>query len=286
MKTYLDCIPCFCRQALEGARLAGADDTVQKKIMDEVLSACREFPMETAPPAMGAEIHRIIRRITGSPDPYLTQKQEFNRLLLEKISHYRQLITQSSDPLLTAVKLAIAGNIIDFGIVDNPDPELLDDTVRHTLEMEITPEQIAHFRHRLDEAERILYLGDNCGEVVFDRLLLEQLPLQKITFAVRGNPVLNDITRADAEETGISAMVRVIDNGNDAPGTVPASVSPEFLQELQQADLIISKGQGNYEGLNETAGEFWFLFKAKCAVVARHCGVPLGTPLFLHAVNR
>lgn len=285
MKTYLDCIPCFTKQTLEGARLAGAGETVQKAIMDEVLAACRDFPMDTPPPAMGAVIHRIIRKITGSVDPYLQQKNRFNRFLMERIDHYREMINSSADPLMTAVKLAVAGNIIDFGIVNGLDETLVEETIKHTLKMEIPANELDIFRRELEEADSILYLGDNCGEVVFDRLLLEQLPLKKITFAVRGNPVLNDITYDDARETGIDRLVPVIDNGSDAPGTVPSLVSPQFKQRMEQADLIISKGQGNYEGLNETPGNFRFLFKAKCAVVARHCAVPVGTPLFLQVKN-
>ena len=134
---------------------------------------------------------------------------------------------------------------------------------------------MADLKSSIDRASRILYLADNTGEIVFDRLLLEQMPRDRITFAVKGGPVLNDATREDAEFTGITDLVRVIDNGTDIPGTVLSACSAEFREEFARADLVISKGQGNYETLDEEDKHIFFLLKVKCRVVSDdlHCDV-------------
>jgi hypothetical protein len=132
-------------------------------------------------------------------------------------------------------------------------------------------------RESIDSAKNILYLGDNCGEIVFDRLLIEQLPLDKVTFVVRGGPIINDATMGDARETGMTELVNVIDNGSNIPGTVLEKCSKEFRECFVDADLIIAKGQGNYETLSSCEKNIFFLLQAKCPVISGHIGCEQGS---------
>ncbi|MDD3733204.1 MAG: ARMT1-like domain-containing protein, partial [candidate division Zixibacteria bacterium] len=184
---------------------------------------------------------------------------------------------QSQKPLETAVRLAIAGNIIDFG----PNSRLVDtqvsEAIEHSLSAPLDTEELETFKKSLNTSSVILYLGDNAGEIVFDRLLIEQLPLDKITFVVKGYPVINDATMSDAIATGLTELVRVIDNGHDAPGTIIDQCSDEFKKIYARADLVIAKGQGNYETLSNEDKNIFFLLKAKCPIIARHLAVELGS---------
>jgi hypothetical protein len=132
------------------------------------------------------------------------------------------------------------------------------------------------FLQAVAQARSILYLADNAGEIACDRLLIEQLPMERVTLAVRGAPVLNDATRADAQAVGLEAMVEVIDNGSDAPGTILDDCSPEFRDRFAESDMIIAKGQGNFESLSDQKGNLFFLFKVKCPMVAERIKQPMG----------
>ncbi|MBN1361800.1 MAG: DUF89 family protein, partial [Sedimentisphaerales bacterium] len=132
-------------------------------------------------------------------------------------------------------------------------------------------------------AETILYLGDNAGEIVFDRLLIEQMPLEKVTFVVRGSPILNDALLADAQAVGLTDLIDVIDNGADAPGTILEGCSKAFRRRFEKADLVISKGQGNYETLSDVDKDIFFLLRPKCAVLARHLNCELGRLILFRA---
>jgi uncharacterized protein with ATP-grasp and redox domains len=141
----------------------------------------------------------------------------------------------------------------------------------------VDPDAAAALRRAVAGADRILYLCDNAGEIVFDRLLIEVLPSEKITAVVRGTPVINDATLEDARATGLTEVVRVMDNGSDAPGTLLETCSPAFRDCFAAADLIIAKGQGNFETLSETRGKrIFFLLKVKCPLIARDIGEPTG----------
>jgi len=275
MRTYLDCIPCFVRQGLEAARMATSDEKIHEQVLRGVLELAGRMPMDQSPPVMGRRIHRLIRELCGDPDPYRAVKERFNRAALDLYPGCREIVDTAEDSFEAAVRLAIAGNVIDFGPVSDLDEEAVSASISQALEAELFGD-LQLFKAALDAAERILYLGDNCGEIVFDRLLIERLLPRDITFAVRGQPVINDVTRFDAEMTGMTRLVPVIDNGSDIPGTVLAECSPDFRARFQNADLVIAKGQGNYETLSDEAYPIVFLFKAKCPVIARHVGCETG----------
>lgn len=221
-------------------------------------------------------MHRIIRRETGDPDPYREVKKRMNSLALEAGTSCRERIENAADPREAAVRAAVAGNLLDSGAKIQIRPEDLPGLLATLWDKPLAGNLRELFREA-EQAERILYLADNAGEIVFDRLLLNFLPMEKVTLAVRGRPILNDALREDAEFAGFTGLVPVIDNGSDAPGTVLEDCSEEFREAFDRADLIISKGQGNYETLSSVQAPVFFLFTVKCPVVAAQTGVPTST---------
>jgi uncharacterized protein with ATP-grasp and redox domains len=276
MRTYFDCIPCLVRQVLDSVRMVTDDKQLHEKVMRQALYLSSQMDLMQSPPAMAQKIHRFIREITGVQDPYREVKNRFNRLALQMYPELKQQVEASADPLDTAVRLAIAGNIIDFGVDSAVEESRVESAIAEALTGLLDKEMLEEFGDAMSRAEDILYLGDNAGEIVFDRLLIEQLPCEKITFVVKGRPILNDAVMEDAQIVGLTDMVDVIDNGSDAPGTILESCSETFRRRFDQSDLIIAKGQGNYETLSEVDKNIFFLVRPKCSVLARHLGREIG----------
>ena len=276
MRTFVDCIPCFVRQALDSVRLATNDHSVHERLLREILKAASEMDFRQSPPAMGQQIHRLIRELSGQRDPYRETKDRFNRLALDMYPLLEALVERSPIPLKTAVRLAIAGNVIDSGVNSDLDEAQVDEAIQHALASPLSGD-VQELSVAVSTATEILYLADNAGEIVFDRLLIEQMPLDKVTVVVKGTPVLNDATVVDARAAGITELVEVIDNGSDAPGTILDDCSQAFRRRFHKADLIIAKGQGNYETLSEVEKDVFFVLMAKCPVIARDLGCPVGS---------
>lgn len=276
MKTSLDCVPCILRQALSTARMVSTDPAVHERVVREVLRWTVEINLNEPPPVLGQRLHRWLREITGLEDPYRAAKDRFNRLAMSLLPDLRATIKAASDPLAMAVRLAIAGNMIDMGVNVN----VTESDVRQSIE-EVLAEPLAGlqngFRQAVTEARSILYLADNAGEIVFDRLLIEQIAPARVTLAVRGHPVINDATMTDAQQVGLHEIIEIIDNGSDAPGTILEDCSQDFIRHFTKADLILAKGQGNFETLSDEPRNIFYLFKAKCPVIAAHVGLPVGT---------
>jgi uncharacterized protein with ATP-grasp and redox domains len=226
---------------------------------------------------MGRNIHRHIQRLTGERDPYLKLKERFNRHAMDLLPELRKEIQAAPDPFELAVRLAVAGNTIDFGTNIEVSENLLN-TVLSRARKEVFLGSIPALKQAVEEADSILYLADNTGEIALDHLLLDQLPLEKVVFAVRGAPIINDATLEDALFTGITERVETIDTGSDVPGILLSECCEEFRQAFEEADLIIAKGQGNFETLNtDPSGKIFFLLMAKCHVVARDLNTQVGT---------
>ncbi len=276
METYLDCIPCFVRQALDAVRFVTDDEAVQAEVLRKVLRAASEMDMRMAPPAMGQKIHRLIRQCTGQGDPYREVKDRFNRFAMALYPDLTLRVARSSDPLATAVRLAIAGNVIDFGV----NSTLTEADVRGVIERAMSAPlrgSVDELRDAAAEARDILFLADNAGEIVFDRVLIETLPTEKITVVVKAQPVINDATIQDARAAGLTDRVAVMDNGSDAPGTLLGECSETFRRRFHQADMVIAKGQGNYETLSDAERSVFFILMAKCPVIAGHLGCEQGS---------
>ena len=276
MKIFLDCIPCFLRQTLDAVRLVIDDESVHEQIMRDVLQLTKEMDLSQSPPAIGQRIHRKIRELTENTDPYCDLKKQHNQLALELYDLLEPVVRSSDNSVEIAVRLAIAGNIIDLGVKTSITDSDIKRTINDSLTAPIDHFAIDEFQSDIDNARNILYLADNAGEIVFDRLLIEQLPMKKIKVAVKGSPVINDATMEDAIDTGLTKIVTVIDNGSDGPGTILETCSEEFLSSLDQSDLIIAKGQGNYETLSDLDKNIYFILKAKCPVIAADLGCDIG----------
>jgi len=284
MITYFDCVPCFVRQVLDSVRMTTDDEQIQEKVLREALFLGSKMDLSQSPPAMAQKIHRFIREITGVKDPYLEVKNRFNKLALQMYTELKQRVETSVAPLETAVRLAIAGNIIDFGVNSVVEQSQVEKTIADSLTEPLDMEAMEEFRDATSHAEDILYLGDNTGEIVFDRLLIEQLPYENITFVVKGGPILNDATMEDAQVVGLTDIVNVIDNGSDAPGTILESCSEAFCRRFDKSDLVIAKGQGNFETLSDIDKNVFFMLQPKCVVLARHLGCEIGS-LVLSGLN-
>jgi len=285
MRTYLDCIPCFFKQALEAARLAGAGPLTQRRILKKIAGAIEKLTLQKSPPEMGRIIYGTVNRETGKKDPYKKIKEKSNRQALSLYGKLKNKVRRSKDTLLAAVELAIAGNIIDYGVKNSLDvtgelKKILDLESRAIKKESVRLFNYVAFKAVLTKSDKILYLGDNAGEIVFDRILIEEIlkiyPHKKIFYAVKEKPIINDAVMEDAVYCGLDKVSEVISSGLDVPGTVLSLCSAKFLKIYRNADMVISKGQGNFEALSGRKKNIFFLFMAKCPVVAREVKCELG----------
>lgn len=272
MKTYLDCIPCFMHQALKAGKASTKDETKIKRLLDNVGSLLADIPMTNTPPETGDIIYREVRSVTGVKDPYQHIKK---RNIAEAKSLYpelKNLVNTSDNRLMTAIRIAIAGNVIDLGV--EGEFNLVND-INDILDKPFAINNFEEFLKHLEKANNILYIGDNAGESVFDKILIEELG-KDIIYVVRDIAVINDVTYKDALDSGIADVARIISSGTSAPGTILNLCNTDFLEIFENADMVISKGQGNYEGLSDVERTVFFLLKAKCHVIADDLNVKQG----------
>lgn len=287
MNTSLECLPCIFRQTLDAVKRASDDPALHERVVREVAGWVQTADLSQPPPVLAQRIHRLLRELTHVEDPYANAKARDNALALCLLPELHERLDLSADPLFLAVRLAIAGNLIDLGPKHELSAQEILLTIRQ-VETEPFSGDIESFRRAAADARDILYLADNAGEIVLDRLLIEELGASRVTVAVRGMPVINDATLADARAAGLCEVAEVISNGSDAPGTVLSDCCAAFQERFRKADLVISKGQGNFETLSGAPRDICFLFKVKCPVVAKKVGLTLGTQalLWLRAAAR
>jgi len=276
MKTYLECLPCFARQALEAVTLATDDDGVRESVMREVLRLASELDMHLTPPHMGHVIHELVRKGSGVSDPYKSLKSASNKYALKIMPRLRETISQSEDRLQRIVAFVIAANMIDFGIRATADFDGYEKEFRIAETTTIDQNELSIFREAVQRAGKVAYLADNAGEIVVDRLLIEYIGPQKIILAVKDGPILNDATLVDAHEAGFVGEVKILSNGSQSPGTILEYCSNEFRETLHAVDLVIAKGQANYETLSDTSLPVSFLLKVKCPIIARDIRADVG----------
>ncbi len=280
MKARLDCIPCLARQTLRTLRIMDIDEKMQKKVLREVLKTLYSVSWDVPPPVIAHHVHRKIRELTGINDPYKDIKKRSNDKALQMYNYAKDLIKNSNNKLLTAVKIAIAGNIMDFGALENPD---IEKTLEQVLKKDFAINHYSLFKKHVYEKDSLLFFGDNSGEIVFDKLLLETMnevrnkPFRKITLVVKGGPIINDATLEDVEYVNLYSIpnleVKTISNGD--PGTGPERDSEEVRKWIKVHGFTIAKGQGNYEGMSELS-DIFFLLIVKCNVIANHIGAEIG----------
>lgn len=276
MKMSLDCIACFVRQATDAVKMSALSEEDRQNLMHHVLQWLGDVDLNQTPPAAAQMIHRRLRELLHTADPYRNAKNRQNAMGEALIPSIRKYISSAGDPLVMAVRYAITGNIIDLGAKNKIGcGDIYADL--QSASMQPIYGDIDAFRNSVQKARAILYLADNAGEIFFDRLLIEQFAGTKITIAVRGAPVINDATKSDAEAAGIDEIAEIIDNGSDAPGTILDDCSSEFRHRFEDADVVIAKGQGNFESLSDEKHEIFFLFRTKCPTISRHSGFCIGT---------
>ncbi len=277
MKVNLDCIPCFQRQALQAVRFISDDEKLHERVLRKVAKKLLESNWDLTPPELAHQVHSIVRRITKEKDPYKKVKRESNNLVLKIYPDLKEKVKKSSEPLRTAVRLAIAGNIIDFAV---PHEFNLEETIREVLEKRFAIDDYDKLKKKLKDAETLLFFVDNAGEIGLDKLLVEtflETKKLKIDFVVKGGPIINDATLEDALYMGLDSLPNseflALSNGES--GTGPARSSQTVKKWINEHDLVISKGQGNYEGLSEH-NELFFMLMAKCPIIASDIGVKVG----------
>ncbi|MBU0730854.1 MAG: DUF89 family protein [Proteobacteria bacterium] len=266
MKPAADCFSCFRRQTEKTAILAGIEKNIFPFLLAEVEKIYKRFSSDLSPPEIAVHVYGLIAELSGNSDPYASLKMESTRQALNLMPFAQEKIKSAKDPLYASILHALAGNVIDYGSQHEFDIHQAFDTC-----LSNTPaiNDYHGLKRDIHSARTILFLGDNCGEIVFDRLFIREMK-KDVIFVVKEKPVINDATLSDARASGLESVCRVITNGTGCPGTPLAQCSEEFQQLFKDAELIISKGQGNFETLSEAKGPIYFLLTVKCNVVADH----------------
>jgi uncharacterized protein with ATP-grasp and redox domains len=277
MKATPACIPCYLKQALSAAREVTDDADQQRTVLNEVAGLLPGLPLHSTPAHNSTRVLWRAQEVLGCADPFASKKRHYNELALSMYPQLQALVQGSPQRLRTAIRVAAAGNVIDLGILDRDDVDLMG-VLNETVSRGFVLDECGVFERKLASVERILYLLDNAGEAVFDRVLVEELSARglQVTVVAKGQPILNDATMEDALVAGLDQVARLISNGSPMIGTDLGTCSTEFLHSFEAADLIISKGQANFETLNETARHIFFVLRAKCPEVGRELGVAVG----------
>lgn len=235
---------------------------------------------EIATPEVARGVYNIISKTLQISDLNEENKLKSNDIVLKQYAEFKNLVLNSNNQFNVALRLSIAGNIMDFAACPEffiNSEQYLKDIINEVLKADFAIDDSQELENRIKFSNTLLFLGDNAGEIVFDKLFLETIKHPNVFYAVRGNPVINDVTVDDADYVGINKIAKVISNGYDAPSTIIEKASKEFKKIYDNADLIISKGQGNLEGLiNNTRDDLYFLLMAKCDVIANLLAVKKG----------
>lgn len=260
------CYFCHLRSVQELIQKFNPQEEVANRFVEAVHYSLQNH-WEVMNPLLATYIHRLAREILQIENLYAEEKEAANQLLLKDYAYWQEYVTTADNSFETAAKLAVVGNIIDYG-AHSLEGDLITQ-IKELLKQPLVLNQVKALEEEIKKARRILYLGDNAGEMVFDKLFIQTINHPHLTYVTRGKAVINDATIEDAKKVGIPEVCKVINNGSDAPSTLLSLCSETFIKEYQEADLIISKGQGNFEGLmDEKHPNTFFLLIAKCKPIA------------------
>ncbi len=272
-----ECISCLIKKQLDSYP-EKASNSEKIKYMQEILEIISQAPQSMSAPEIVAEIYNVQRKMFGTNQDYTETKRYFNNLMLEIEKDLAEEIVKSEDRLKTAVQYVMTGNYIDFGAMDKVDENKLRELLSNARNIEVNDNEFQALQSDLMNAKYLVYLTDNCGEIVLDKLLISVIrelnPALDITAIVRGSDVLNDATLIDARQAALTDIVKVIGNGSNIAGTCLNKISPEALHAIDNADVIISKGQGNFETLNRCGRNIYYMFMCKCKMFADRFRVP------------
>ena len=252
MKISYECGPCFLRQAREALDLSCDDDLLKIEIMNDIFDFLSDnFTRNTNSNKTGSIIHGMIKSKTGCEDPYYNEKIKGNEIALSYLDDVKKILKENNT-LESYVKIAIIGNILDFGAFTLDDD--IDAIINESLKKDLAVKDIEEFENSLKKHDKVLYLVDNTGEIVFDKLLMGKIKEYDvdITIAVKSEPILNDACMKEAIEAGLDEFGQIVEIGAGTVGYVDSEISDEFREIFNSHEFIISKGMGNYEGLTET----------------------------------
>jgi damage-control phosphatase, subfamily I len=285
MKAQPDCVVCSYQQALNTARIATRNPALHAAVLRTLAERMRTASLDQTPAALSQAVYEVVAEVTGKRDPYARVRRETNAAALALLPSLEKLVHSAHDPLKAACRLAVAGNIIDLGIGHRFD---LKKDVHAIMRNEFSIDDYAAFKRELRPGKRLLYLGDNSGEIVFDRVLVEHLLAARVdvTFVVKSGPIINDALMADARFCGLTRLVPVITTGSNDIGINWQRVSVEFRDAFAKSDIVLAKGHGNTETCMGHPGNLYFLLKAKCRIVADAFGVKVGALIFAHPRKR
>ncbi len=282
MKTRWECYTCFFRQAESALKRINISNEKKIEIIREIAKELENLSPEDTPSYNTYFIFKKIYELSGVKDPYFEEKKYYNQQGLKLYEALKNIVLSSEDPLYTAIKVAVAGNVIDLGIL-NISKLNLGEYIKEIINTPFAIDHYFYFKNELSKTDEILYLLDNAGEIVFDKILIEELSKEKkVIVVVNEHPVINDALMEDAIEVGLNKYAQVITTGSGSVGKPPELGGEEYQKIFNNAKLIISKGQANYESLEGRGHNIFFLLKAKCEVVATNLGVKEGDLVFLY----
>ncbi|MFP4687262.1 MAG: damage-control phosphatase ARMT1 family protein [bacterium] len=276
MENTVECIPCYLGLILNVLEEQRVSDEIKKQVMRFALEEGQRILDGGSTPTVMKNVTAELNRLAGDHDPYKKFKQASTQAALKIYPNLKKIVTESPDPFARAVEFAVAGNSIDLVDITESDLSGIIEWMEKLDDSDFAVNHIEQLEAEIKSASTILYIGDNAGETVFDRLVLNLIDVDELYYGVRGGPVLNDSTEADALEAGVDSEAQIISSGIPAPGTLLDEVNREFLEIFHAADLVIAKGQGNFESLQDIPRPVYHLFKAKCTLVARQVGCKTG----------
>lgn len=284
MKVHYECAPCFLRQAREALDLATDDEKLKLEITSHLTDLISQrFHPGASANELGTDMHRTIKKETNNPDPYRQERVRSNEIALKFLPQINKFL-KDNPALKNYLKAAIAGNLLDFAALGlDIDMEPL---IRSAMQKELAVDNSPELEEELKKVKNVLYLADNVGEIVFDKVLIQKIQEYgvKVAVALKEKPILNDACLEEALDIGLDEVADLTTTGTDSVGVVYQYVSSEFLKLFYQSDLVIAKGLGNYEGLTEMdlmGSTVFCLLNAKCPPVAREIGVEVGDNVVL-----
>lgn len=262
------------------------DEREKYTYMKEVLQIMLDTPYEATPPVIEYKANQLLAKVTGIEDFHKESKDYFNHKILGMEDQIESILASSQNPLLDALRIALAGNIIDFGTVEDITFDKVKELIKQTLKQVIDMDAFENLKSDLSKKKKLLYLGDNVGEIVLDKIFIQYIsthfPNIEVVFATRGTAISSDVLEEDAYAVGMDQYASIINNGSGLPGTDLTQTSSEFNQYFNQAEVIIAKGQGNFETLYGTDANIYYLFLSKCPIISNTLKVELYSPMLVH----
>jgi len=287
MNALIDCIHCYLKQAVSCMEMANVPDERKKEVLYELMDFIKSLDPEASPAYNSSLVLLKTYEIIQNNDPYYFAKKQSNALALELYENVKKKVFESQDPLYNSLKVSVAGNVIDLGIKRDFDVE---SELAHAFEFGFSIDDYVLLKQKVQNGKNIVVVGDNAGEIVFDKILVEVLNQmgKDVYYIVKTKPILNDATLEDAKEVGMDKIATIVDTGVGLLGVPKEFVSSKFKQLILNADIVISKGQANFESLDEfeeIQDNVFYLLKIKCEFLAKKLNFKHGDLVLINGEN-